>query len=142
MSDLERPGIARRTAGAFGAGLVRAARSGLRAELGDRDATFIRRTGPPLRTLTRAWFRPTIRGLEHVPDAGPALLVGNHSGGNLSPDTLILALALARRQGPEREFFQLSENLLLASPWGHVARRLGAVPVNWATASSALARGA
>ena len=35
--------------------------------------------------------RPEIRGIDRIPAAGPVLLVGNHSGGNVAPDTLVLA---------------------------------------------------
>ena len=35
------------------------------------------------------WFRPDVRGLHHIPAKGPALIVGNHTGGILSPEVLI-----------------------------------------------------
>ena len=40
--------------------------------------------------LASLWFRAEVRGLENIPEEGPVLLVGNHSGGNVTPDTLRL----------------------------------------------------
>ena len=44
------------------------------------------------------------------------LLVGNHSGGNVTPDTLVFTLAFATYFGVERRFFQLAHNLVLSMP--------------------------
>ena len=35
--------------------------------------------------LASIWFRGEVRGLGNIPDSGPVLLVGNHSGGNMTP---------------------------------------------------------
>src|SRR4051812_13718991 len=112
------------------------------AALGRRAPEFIRRTAPLLSPLLRAWFRPEVRGLERIPPTGPVLLVGNHSGGNVSPDTLVLTLAFTKRFGPERPFFQLAHDLVLAMPWLRVLPRYGTVAAAPATARAALASGA
>ena len=41
------------------------------------------------------YFRGEVRGLGNVPEEGPVLLVGNHSGGNLTPDTTVFTLAFS-----------------------------------------------
>ena len=45
-----------------------------------------------------------VRGLDRIPPEGPVLLVGNHSGGNVPPDTFVLTLAFCSYFGVERPF--------------------------------------
>lgn len=45
----------------------------------DLDLQFVGKLAPVLRTL-RNYFRLKVDGLDHVPEAGPALLVANHTG--------------------------------------------------------------
>ena len=52
----------------------------------------------------------------NVPEDRPVLLVGNHSGGNVTPDTIVFTLAFYTYFGVERAFYQLAHNLVLASP--------------------------
>jgi hypothetical protein len=59
------------------------------ADLDDRDPDYIRDNLPGLWLLASFYFRARVRGLERVPRAGPVLLVGNHSGGNVTPDTIV-----------------------------------------------------
>src|ERR1700716_3712014 len=66
-----------------------------RADLDERDPDFIRENLPRLWLLTSLWFRGEIRGMGNVPEEGAVLLVGNHSGGNLTPDTALLTLAFS-----------------------------------------------
>ena len=110
--------------------------------LAGRDPDFVRRTLPLWWTALRVWLRPEIRGLEHIPPTGPALLVGNHSGGNVAPDTFVFAVAFSRFFGAERPFFQLAHDLVLAVPWLRVLRRYGTVSASPETARAALAAGA
>ena len=63
----------------------------------------------------------------NVPEQGPVLLVGNHSGGNMTPDTLVFTLAFSTYFGVERPFYQLAHNLVLASPLGQILRKFGTV---------------
>ena len=56
-----------------------------------RDPHYIRKTLPALRAMSDVYFRPEVRGLENIPADGPALLVGNHSGGTLIADTFVFA---------------------------------------------------
>ena len=66
--------------------------------------------------LARLYFRGEVRGLGNIPEDGPVLLVGNHSGGNLTPDTTVFTLAFCAYFGVERPFYQLAHNLVLSMP--------------------------
>ena len=70
------------------------------------------------------------------------LMVGNHSGGNLTPDTLLFTLAFYTYFGVERPFYQLAHNLVLASPVGPILRRYGTVAASHEHAQQALREGA
>ena len=107
-----------------------------------RDPEFIRRTLPVWGGVLRRYFRADIRGLDHVPEDGPVLLVGNHSGGNVPPDTFLLTLAFISRFGVARPFYQLAHDLVMASPVAPLLRRYGTVPASRANAQAALAAGA
>ena len=97
---------------------------------------------PLLWPLLKAWFRPEVRGLGRIPAGGPVLLVGNHSGGNVAPDTLVLAAAFIRRFGARRPFFQLAHRLVIAAPWLALLRRYGTVTASPENARAALRAGA
>jgi 1-acyl-sn-glycerol-3-phosphate acyltransferase len=112
------------------------------AVLRDRDPEFIRRTLPVWGGLAARYFRADLRGLEHIPADGPVLLVGNHSGGNMPPDTFLLTLAFISRFGVERPFYQLAHDLVMASPVGPLLRRYGTLAASRANARAALASGA
>ncbi len=59
-----------------------------RADLDERDPDFIRERLPLMWLLASLWYRGEVRGLGNIPDDGPVLMVGNHSGGNMTPDTV------------------------------------------------------
>jgi 1-acyl-sn-glycerol-3-phosphate acyltransferase len=114
----------------------------LPAALRERDPDYVRRSLPFTWPLIAAWFRPDIRGLDRIPADGPVLLVGNHSGGNVAPDTLAFTLAFYRRFGPERSFFQLAHHLVMTAPWLSLLRRYGTVEATWENSRAALNQGA
>ncbi|MEO7328142.1 MAG: lysophospholipid acyltransferase family protein [Minicystis sp.] len=75
----------------------------------------------------RRWFRAEVRGLERIPE-GAALLVGNHSGGFLTPDTFLFGTALYRARGVDALPYGLAHETPLKLPWiGDLISRLGAV---------------
>ncbi|HEX6653382.1 MAG TPA: hypothetical protein VF072_11610, partial [Thermoleophilaceae bacterium] len=86
------------------------------ADLDERDPDYIRETLPRLWMLASLYFRAEVRGLQNIPEEGPVLLVGNHSGGNLTPDTHVFTLAFSTYFGVERRFHQLAHNLVLSMP--------------------------
>jgi 1-acyl-sn-glycerol-3-phosphate acyltransferase len=70
------------------------------------------------------------------------LLVGNHSGGNLTPDTHVFTLAFSTYFGVERRFHQLAHNLVLSMPGLGSLRRYGTVAATPENAERALDVGA
>ncbi|HEX8066771.1 MAG TPA: lysophospholipid acyltransferase family protein [Thermoleophilaceae bacterium] len=113
-----------------------------RADLDERDPDYIRETLPGLWLLASFYFRADVRGLENIPAEGPVLLVGNHSGGNMTPDTLVFTLAFNTYFGVERRFYQLAHNLVLTMPWLASLRKYGTVAASPANAQKALSTGA
>jgi 1-acyl-sn-glycerol-3-phosphate acyltransferase len=110
--------------------------------LAERDAAFIRRTLPTYSALTDVYFRPKVRGLEHIPAEGPVLLVGNHSGGTLIADTFAFAFAFLRHFGPDRPFHQLAHDMVFVLPGVATLRKYGTVPASHENARRALRDGA
>ncbi len=120
----------------------RALRAIPRADLYERDADYIRDNLPGLWLLTSFYFRATVRGLDNVPAIGPVLLVGNHSGGNMTPDTLVLTLAFNTHFGVERRFHALAHNLVLSMPGLGRLRKFGVIAASPENAGLALRSGA
>lgn len=112
------------------------------ADLDERDPDYIRESLPRLWLLASLWFRGEVRGLGNIPDEGPVLLVGNHSGGNVSPDTGVFILAFSTYFGVERRFHQLAHNLVLSMPLLGVLRKYGTVAASPENADLALRSGA
>src|SRR3954470_19588891 len=80
------------------------------------DPEHIARTLPLLNPLLSAYFRSEVRGIENVPSPGPALLVGNHSGGTMIVDTLLFTFAFYEHFGPDRRFHQLAHDIAARIP--------------------------
>jgi 1-acyl-sn-glycerol-3-phosphate acyltransferase len=112
------------------------------ADLDERDPDYIREALPGLWLLSSLWFRGEVRGLGNIPEEGPVLLVGNHSGGNLTPDTTVFTLAFSAYFGVERRFYQLAHNLVLSWPGLGFLRKFGTVAASPANAEKALRSGA
>src|SRR3954447_14083500 len=88
------------------------------------------------------WYRAEVRNLANIPEDGPVLLVGNHTGGNMAPETITFTLAFSTFFGVERRFHQLAHNLVLASPLGPFLRNFGTVAASHDNAKRALDAGA
>src|SRR3954451_7800448 len=112
------------------------------ADLDERDPDYIRENLPGIWLLASLYFRGEVRGLGNVPEDGPVLLVGNHSGGNLTPDTGVFTLAFSAYFGVERPFYQLAHNLVLSMPGLSVLRKFGTVAASPKNAETALSSGA
>ncbi|HEY2603140.1 MAG TPA: lysophospholipid acyltransferase family protein [Thermoleophilaceae bacterium] len=135
----EMAGVAARLAGAISGEFQRRIP---RADLDERDPDYIRDSLPRLWLMATLWFRGRVRGLENIPEEGAVLLVGNHSGGNLTPDTLVFSLAFNTYFGVERRFFQLAHNLVLTMPGLGYLRKYGTVAASPENADRALSSGA
>jgi 1-acyl-sn-glycerol-3-phosphate acyltransferase len=131
--------------GLAGRALTRVGRSlqqRLQADLDDRDPDYIRENLPLSWLFATLWYRAEVRNLANVPEKGGVLLVGNHTGGNMSPETIYFTLAFSTYFGVERRFHQLAHNLVLASPIGPFLRKFGTVAASHENALQALDAGA
>src|SRR3954447_3999326 len=113
-----------------------------RAALDERDPDFIRERLPAFWLAASLYFRADVKGLENIPDKGPALLVRNHPGGHVIPDTQIFMLAFNTYFGVERPFFQLAHNVILMLPGLGWLRKMGTVAASRENAHRALSSGA
>ncbi|MFL5864307.1 MAG: lysophospholipid acyltransferase family protein [Solirubrobacteraceae bacterium] len=113
-----------------------------RADFDERDPDFIRERLPLMWLAASLWYRGEVRGLGNIPDAGPVLMVGNHSGGNMTPDTVVFTLAFNTYFGVERPFYQLAHNLVLSMPGLGSLRKFGTVAASPDNARTALQAGA
>ena len=88
---------------------------------------------PLARLLYQQWFRVEMRGLEHVPGSGAALVVANHSG-VLPLDAIMLQTGLHDEHPQHRNLRLLGADLVYELPGlGFLARRSGhtrACPAN------------
>ncbi|MCG5433153.1 acyltransferase family protein [Mycobacterium sp. MYCO198283] len=133
--------------GGIAEGVLQSARERLtsrvpRADLDQRDPDYIRDQLTGLWLLASLYFRADVRGMERIPKEGPVLLVGNHSGGNLPPDTFVFTLAFSSYFGVERPFYQLAHNLVVSMPGLGSLRKFGTVAANHDNARLALQSGA
>ena len=60
---------------------------------------------PPLRALFNSWFRVEVRGIENLPDTGPALVVANHAG--VLPFDGLMASVAVHDKHPENRALRL-----------------------------------
>jgi len=70
------------------------------------------------------------------------LLVGNHSGGNLSPDSGVFVLSFSAYFGVERPLYVLAHNLVVSWPGLGFLRRFGVLAASHQSAEEALDAGA
>ena len=90
----------------------------------DRDY-IARRNGGLFRFLCDRYWRVEVRGLEHVPHEGPAVLVGTHRG--FMPWDAVITLHLISRETGRIPRFLTHPGLLLFSPIAKFVTRLGGV---------------
>lgn len=121
----------------------RAVIRGAAAELDARDPEFIRYQLPGMWLLATAYFRAEVRGFDRVPEDAPILFVGNHSGGNMTPDSMVFMLAFNTYFGVERPVYALAHSLVTSWPLlGGFAKRWGIITAGHRTAKAALGRDA
>src|SRR5437762_11731835 len=137
----------RASAAGFAGRLVRAVAGAVQnripvADLDERDPDYTRESLPRLWLAASLYFRGEVRGLGNIPEEGPVLLVGNHSGGNVTPDTHVFTLAFSAYFGVERRFHQLAHNLVLSMPGLGALRKYGTVAASPENSRKALETGA
>ncbi|PXX65024.1 1-acyl-sn-glycerol-3-phosphate acyltransferase [Nocardia tenerifensis] len=80
---------------------------------------------PALRPMSELWFRVEASGVEHLPEAGGALIVANHAG-TIPLDGLMLQLAVHDRHPKQRALRLLAADLIFETPvLGALARKAG-----------------
>lgn len=109
---------------------------------GHRDPEFVARMRNVLDVVLR-WFDPVVEGFERLPEQGPYLIVGNHSGGMYMPDYWAFVREWINRFGPDRPLYSLGFDFLFSIPgWGEIARRMGSVPASHDAAAHLFEQGA
>ena len=105
------------------------------------DPRFIERM-QPLLDAAMAYFDAEVRGFEHLPSTGPALIVANHSGGVYMPDFWALLRHWVRERGFSEPLYSLGFDFLFAIPgFRSLAQRVGSVPASRENAARLLADG-
>ena len=79
--------------------------------------------------------------MENVP-AGPCLVVSNHSGGLITPDMPVFAVAYYDTHGYDRPLYTLGHDTLVAGPAGEFLKHTGVIRATRDNAAAALAAGA
>jgi 1-acyl-sn-glycerol-3-phosphate acyltransferase len=96
---------------------------------------------PAALALYRNWFRVRARGLEHIPDQGPALIVANHSG-VVPLDAIMLQASVYAEHRAARNVRLLTADLVYTLPvLASLARRSGHARADPARALQLLAAG-
>ncbi|MRH91841.1 glycerol acyltransferase [Nocardia sp. SYP-A9097] len=98
----------------------------------------------PLLAVARAYtnyFTPQVVGIENLPAAGPALVIGNHSSIYWAPEVWITFMAAMDRRPNEPTFGVAHEILLRAPGLGDSLREFGVIPASQEAASAGLKDG-
>lgn len=104
------------------------------------DPEFMKKLVPKMDTFM-SYFDAEVRGMERVPKS-PVLMIGNHSGGTITPDTSAVYAAWYRTRGFDDPLLGLAFDAIFAVPkWRELMRKIGQMPANMDNAGSALADG-
>ena len=108
----------------------------------NRDPGFIAARVVPVLELLLRYFDPVVEGFDRLPEVGPYLVVGNHSGGVYMPDFWAFLLEWFHRRGPEAPIYSLGFDFMFSMPgFGTLARRIGSVPASHENAARVLEAG-
>ncbi|WP_396895191.1 1-acyl-sn-glycerol-3-phosphate acyltransferase [Mycolicibacterium sp.] len=91
-----------------------------------------------MRPVVKVYHRSAVLGLERIP-AGRCLLVGNHSGGLLTPDFAIFAVDYYERFGFDKPLYVLGHDSMFHGPAADVLPHLGVIQASPDNAAAALA---
>jgi 1-acyl-sn-glycerol-3-phosphate acyltransferase len=111
-------------------------------EVAKWDPGFTKQVKNLLGPIVRRYFRAEVRGMEHFPATGGALVVSNHSGGMFTPDVLVFAPAFYDKFGYDRPLYTLVHyGVLLAPVIGDALTKAGAINASRENAAEALRSG-
>jgi 1-acyl-sn-glycerol-3-phosphate acyltransferase len=95
-------------------------------DLEARDPEAVRLWCEAFDAIGKRYFRYKVRGIENVPAAGRALLVGSHNGGLMVSDSALTMAAIYKHHGPERRLYSLSHDVLHSNTtFRRIASRAG-----------------
>jgi len=104
------------------------------------DPEFMSRLVPKMETFA-SYFGAEVRGMERIPTS-PVLLIGNHSGGIITPDTSAVYAAWYRTRGFDDPLMGLAFDGIYGVPgWRELMRKIGQMPASMDNAEAALGRG-
>ena len=105
------------------------------------DPEFVAKLLPLMETFNR-YFDAEVRGTERLVTSGPALVIGNHSGGVLTPDTSALLAAWYRTRGLDHPLYGLAFDAAFGIPgFATLMRKIGQLPASHQNAARALRQG-
>jgi len=104
------------------------------------DPEFMSRLVPKMETFA-SYFGAEVRGMERIPTS-PVLLIGNHSGGIITPDTSAVYAAWYRTRGFDDPLMGLAFDGIYGVPgWRELMRKIGQMPASMDNAEAALGQG-
>jgi 1-acyl-sn-glycerol-3-phosphate acyltransferase len=105
------------------------------------DPEFMRGLVPKMEAFS-SYFGAEVRGMDRVPTS-PALLIGNHSGGIITPDTSAVYAEWYRRRGFDDPLMGLAFDGVYGVPgWRQLMQKIGQMPASMDNAEAALGDGA
>lgn len=105
------------------------------------DPKFADHVAPALTFLYNRYFRVSMKGADHLPSTGRALVVANHSG-TLPLDAAMIQVGLHQEHEAHRMVRPLVEDFVFHSPLlGTLIRRIGGVRANFENAERLLVGG-
>jgi 1-acyl-sn-glycerol-3-phosphate acyltransferase len=110
-------------------------------EVSKWDPEFTHRVVGILRPVMKRYFRAEVRGSDHIPAVGGALVVSNHSGGQFSLDVPILGVEYYDKFGYDRPIRTLAHDFLFSGPVAEVLQRLCIIRASRKNADEALRSG-
>lgn len=104
------------------------------------DPEFMRKLVPKME-LFASYFGAEVRGMDRVPKS-PVLLIGNHSGAVVTPDTSAVYAAWYRSRGFDDPLMGLAFDAIFGVPgWQQLMRKIGQMPASMDNAQAALSDG-
>lgn len=104
------------------------------------DLRTLAKVEPLLRFLYEDWWKVQFKGLEQIPEKGPALIVGN-AGGIIPWTAFMLIYAMMRRDNPRRVYIVADMDWIEDERLFEKLRELGFVPWSFDNVKRLLSKG-